>query len=105
MPQPRTALAALAGFDRTGTRAAALLPEKADSVHDPTDIALWGLNTRSMLMKRSGRPRSAVRSAADPGPPAAAIHRESRARLPSVPVHSATAPINAAPPAAPPMKK
>src|SRR3954451_14367899 len=88
-----------------GMSAALLVAENAVNVHDPTDIALCGLNTRSMLTNRSGRPRSAVNSAADRGPPAAAIHFASRASVPSVRVHSATLPMIAAAPAAPPTKK
>src|SRR5690349_13142031 len=108
MPAPSTALDALAtppAPDRNGTSAAVLVAEKAVSVHEPTDIALCGLNTRSMLTNRSGRPRSAESSAAEIGPPAAAIHRPSRASVPSVPVQSAALLMIAAAPARPPTKK
>src|SRR5689334_22209282 len=105
MPAPNSALASPAAVDSGGRRLAVLVAENAVSVHDPTDIALCGFITRSMLMNRSGRPRSAVRSAADTGPPAAAIQRASRASVPFVPVHCATLAMIAAPPAAPPTKK
>ena len=83
-----------------------MLPENAASVHEPTDIALCGLNTRSMLMKRSGRPRSAVSSAAESGAagrgdPA----RVARERAVGAASTSATVPMIAARPAAPPTKK
>src|SRR5262245_35450187 len=109
MPAPIAALVteATAAAARTagrsltaGASATVLLAENIVNVHDPTDIALCGLNTRSMLTNRSGRPRSAVRSAADNGPPAAAIHFASRASVPSVRVQSATVPMIAAAPAA-----
>src|SRR3954468_23260970 len=105
MPAPSAALTGAATVVNAGSTAAVLLAENAVSVHDPTDIALCGLNTRSMFRNRSGRPRSAVSSIADAGPPAAASHRASRARVPSDSVRSAIAPITAAAPAAPPTKK
>src|SRR3954449_4020441 len=102
MPAPNAALiveasapsgatpAVFASGGSIGTTAAVLDAENAASVHDPTDIALCGLKTRIMLMNRSGRPRSAVNNPAEIGPPAAAIHRASRASVPVVPVHVAT---------------
>src|SRR5436190_7900623 len=105
MPAPSAALTGAARAVNGGSTAAVLLAENAVSVHEPTDIALCGLKTRSMLRKRSGRPRSAVSRAAESGPPAAAIQRASRASVVLPPVHSATAAITADAPAAPPTKK
>jgi hypothetical protein len=79
--------------------------ENATSVHTPTDIGLWTLKTRSMLRKRSGRPRSEISSGGDATALAAAIHRACRTRSGSPPRRCATAAITAAAPDAPPTKK
>jgi pyruvate kinase len=45
------------------------------SVHAPIDIGLCGLNTRSMLRKREGRPRSSISSAEEATVPPKATQR------------------------------
>src|SRR5215472_1770825 len=105
MTAPSAALVVDTPFANAGTSAAVLVAENVASVHDPIDIALCGFSTRSMLRNRLGRPRSVISRAADAGPPAAATHLASRARVSCVPAHSATLAMTAAPPAAPPTKK
>ncbi len=51
--------------------------EKPMSVHMPTDIGLFGLKTRILLRKRSGRPRSEINNTGEITEPAAAIQRAS----------------------------
>src|SRR5687767_9774930 len=75
-------------------------------VHAPTDIGLCSLNTRSMLRKRAGRPRSEIRRSGEMRPPVNAIHFASRTSgAMSSPVNCATAAMMAAAPASPPTKK
>src|ERR1700733_5890373 len=86
------------------TVAAALL-ENATNVHEPTDMGLCTLKTRSMCKNRLGTPRSAINKAGETAPPMAAIHCASRARCLSADESLLTRAITAAAPAAPPMKK
>ena len=91
--------------DRIANAAAAAAFENATSVQAPTDIGLCSLKTRSMLRKRSGRPRSPINSAGEATPPTAAIHRASRTRR-AIPARSRAADaMTAAAPAAPPTKR
>src|SRR5262245_17483581 len=74
-------------------------------VHTPTDMAERHLNTRSMLRKRAGRPRSAIRrhgeitAPANPTPSAALVKSSDR------PVSRPTSASTALMPDAPPVKK
>ena len=79
--------------------------ENAASVHAPTDIGLCHFSTRSMLRKRSGRPRSEINRTGDTAAPTAAIQRASATTPGSAPVAAPTPAITAAAPAAPPTKK
>jgi hypothetical protein len=58
-----------------------------------------------MLRKRSGLPRSEIRSGGDANPPNAAIHRALETSSCGAPLARATAPMTAAAPAVPPTKK
>ena len=87
------------------TALAAALLENATRVHDPTDIGLCILKTRSMFRKRDGMPRSEIKSAGETAPPIAASHRECRISLASADDNRPSAAIKEAAPASPPTKK
>src|SRR5439155_24884661 len=76
----------------------------AASVHEPTLIGERSLKTRNMLRKRSGRPRSLIRSGGLAAQASAATRVAARERLPR-PAARATRARVAAPPATPPAKK
>ena len=76
----------------------------ADSTHVPTLIGEVGLNTRSMLRKRLGRPRSAIRSGGLTAMPANASSEQLRASA-RLPLARAASPSRDDPPASPPAKK
>ena len=98
---------ARAGFSRPVRSAATAVPatvEKPIRHHAPIDIGERGLKIRSMLKKRSGRPRSRISSGA-PGitAPSASL-RATAADLWS-PATSHASPISDEPPAIPPSQK
>src|SRR5437660_570127 len=108
---PRSPAAAPAARPRRGARpvtsdaaAAAAAPPNSASVHEPTLIGDGGRKTRSMFAKRSGRPRSEIRSRGLTAAPAAAATRALRASR-RCPARSAARPRTAEAPARPPTKK
>ena len=77
------------------------MPPKPPRIQEPTDIGEESLNTRNMLSRRSGRPRSAT-SISEPAAPAAMAARRVERSIFRRPVAIAPQASSADPPATPP---